>query len=120
MRKFLIYIGCFLGTTIINVMLVPFGFKLGIIPMYVLQFCLARYLCNRFDKNTIMIAMRNEAFSKDMTLNQYIHTVVPHVLIRFCEDNKDDPAFIKKNLKLIPMAKTLPKRYLIALLELYK
>lgn len=120
MKKVLIYIGCFLGATIINMMLGVFGFRLGSIPMYLILFVLAIYLCNRFDKNTMLKQVQTEAFDKDMTLKQYIPTVVPSQLISFCESNKDDPDFIKNNLRFIPMVKTIPKRYLIALLELYK
>ena len=121
MKKAFIWIGCFLGASIINgILWENFGFRLGCILLYVIQISLAKYLCNRFDKSTMLKQVQNEAFDKDMTVRQYIHTVVPPVLISFCEDNKDGPDFIKKNLKLIPATKTIPKRYLVALLELYK
>ena len=120
MKKALIWIGCFLLATIINMLLSPLGLRLGYGLTYIINVWLAIYLCKKFDKNTMLKQVQTEAFYKDMTLKQYIPTVVPPQLISFCESNKDDPDFLKKNLKYIPLVKTIPKRYLIALLELYK
>lgn len=119
MKKVLIWIGCFLVATLINLLLLPLGLGLGAIPMYLITVVLARHLCKKTDKSTYINEVRKEAFSKEMPLKEYIKTVVPSELINFCETHKGETLEIKENFKMFSERKPIPKRYLYVLLEMY-
>lgn len=123
--KVLIWIGCALSLGVITTTLnIKMGIYLGLIPTIVLystMFWLARTLCDKWDIKTV----EKEAFSKGMSIRQYITSVVPPSLIIFCEAHKGEPSVIKKNVKMINDESEvnedkIPKRILVVLLEMYK
>lgn len=121
MKKVLIWIGCFLGLVLINAFLFARGIKLGSIPSFVILFILPQYFCKKLDIKTV----EKEAFSKGMSIRQYVESVVPSALIDFCEAHKSEKSLIKENIKTveeecIEAREPIPKRIWVVLLEMYK
>ena len=119
--KVLIWVGCFLTTVLINLLLLPLNLGLGYGLLYVINVFLPRYLCEKWDIKTV----EKEAYAKGMSKRQYVTSVVPPSLIIFCEAHKGEPSAIKKNVKMLndeqeSYEDKIPKRILVVLLEMYK
>lgn len=120
MKKVLIWIGCFIGALLINILLHPFGVRLGYIAILAIIIWLPEYLFKKVDIKTV----EKEAYSKGMSIRQYVASIVPSSLMNFCEINKGNKRVIKENIKRFKAAQDnetkIPKRILVVLLEMYK
>lgn len=121
MKKVLIWIGCFLGAFLINALLHPLGIRLGYIALPAIIIWLPQYLCKKVDFKTV----EKEAYSKGMSIRQYVASITPTSLMDFCEAHKGNKKLIEKNIKRFneeqETAKDrIPKRILMVLLEMYK
>ena len=120
MKKVLIWIGCFLGSFIVNLLLLPLGLGLGYGLLYVINIFLPRYLCKKLDIKTV----EKEAYSKGLSIRQYVASVVPSSLMDFCEAHKGEKKLIKENIERFNAAQDaetkIPKRILVVLFEMYK
>ena len=65
--KALIWIGCFLGTVIVNILLLPLELRLGYMLMYANLFVLPSYLCKKLDLHRAMKAVKESG----MSVNEY-------------------------------------------------
>lgn len=121
MKKALIWVGCFLLSVIINMLLLPFGVKLGYVALPVIVYLLPRYLCIKLD----IWEVKKEAESKGMSIRQLVASVVPPSLFGFCEVNKGESSIIKSAIKKFIRENAedenpIPKRYLVVLREMYE
>ena len=64
--------------------------------------------------------VEKEAYSKGMSIRQYVTSVVPSSLITFCEVHKGESSVLKKNLKSYIEENVITKRIAVVLLEMYK
>lgn len=120
MKKALIWIGCFVGAILINVLLHPLGLRLGYIALPAIIIWLPQFLCKKLDIKRV----EKEAYLKGMSIRQYVASVVPSSLMDFCEANKGNKKLIKENIKRFQEAQDaetkIPKHILVVLLEMYK
>ena len=121
MKKILIWVGCFLGAILINVLLYPFGVSLGFVALPAIIIWLPLHLCKKVDLKTV----EEEAHSKGVSIRQYVASAVPSSLMEFCEENKGNSSTIKKKIKqveelYIEEGEPIPKRILFTLFEMYK
>lgn len=65
--KVLIWIGCILGTLLINILLSPLGIRLGYILMFLILCVLPKYLCKKWDIRMI----KKEATEAGMSVSEY-------------------------------------------------
>lgn len=114
--KALIWIACSLGLFLINLLLFPFGVRLGYLPVYLILVFLPRYLCKKWDIRVI----EKEAHSKGMSIRQYVASIVPPSLMTTCESLKGNSSELKKNLKWYIEEKVITKRISVVLFEMYK
>ena len=121
MKKILIWIGCFLGAILINALLHPLGIRLGYIALPAIIIWLPQYLCKKVDIKTV----EKEAYSKGMSIRQYVASIIPTSLMDFCEAHKGNKKLIRENVAKFNEAQEstkteIPKRILVVLLEMYK
>ena len=124
MKKALIWIVFYFSlSSFIGILKTNFGIWLGFIPtvaLYSIVGWLVTTLCKKVDVKTV----EKEAYSKGMSIRQYVASIVPSSLMNFCEINKGNKRVIKENIKRFKAAQDdetkIPKRIFVVLLEMYK
>lgn len=115
--KVFIWISTFFTVTLVNVLIgCVIGFRLGGVLLYVACTFLARFLCKKWDIRLV----KKEAYSKGLSIKQYITYIVPASLITACEMNQGNRKELKKILKECVSSATINKRTSLILFEMYK
>lgn len=114
--KTLIWVGCFLGALIIDILLFPLGVRMGLLPVWAVVIFFPKVLCRKWDVRVV----RKAAFAKGMSIRQYVTSIAPPSLIFACEAHKGDRAALKKTLKICVEEDAITKEISSVLFEMYK
>lgn len=114
--KVLIWIGSFIVYLIINILLHPFGVRLGYLFGLAFAVLIPLFLCKKWDIRVI----EKEAHSKGMSIYQYISSIVPPSLMTACEAYKGNHPALKETLKRCVEENAISKPVSKVLFEMFK
>ena len=119
MKKVLIWIGCYFSLSfLITILKTNFGIWLGFIPTFIL-YSVTGWLANTLCKKADIKKVEKEAFAKGMSIRQYVASITPPELIKFCEEHKGEKV-VGKTIKHYVDENLISKRIALVLSEMYE